>query len=141
MDIGLILFKCRESLDWKYVGLRLRRVGLNKPFFDALGLAAGLLKLPVKAGTPLQPGTQTKFFQALRRPFGGKRPDKSPRANFFMYYLLKNEKLSCKVRLFMKILTLPPDWISAFYGRPFTVWLKLKFIMLALRSGLWSEAA
>jgi hypothetical protein len=138
VDIGLILRNHGRAIDWRAVEERLRQKGLTPSFTLTVDRVAGWLKLG-EVSIPLQrPGAvRRKLFDAVWRPgFAGAVKDAPIRSRRVRYFLLESGSLRDKLKAFGCLIAPKPEWVAGFFGRPYTPWLRLRFVILALRRRL-----
>ena len=140
VDIGLLLSRAGDRLDWRYVTERLSAKSLYPSFYFTVERVVDLFKLPGIMSKVTDPGMfRRKRYEILWRP--GKMVKNSRHSSHsrrFRFYLLETGSWLDKIRFIGRVLSPRREWVSAFYGRPYRPWLKIKFIVLTLRSRLAS---
>ena len=134
VDIGLIL--TRRELNWDYVRERLRSRSAYAAGFFSLQHAAGALKLGPQAVELKSPGLVRRnlFFFA----WSGVDDDLVAGRNLphhrLRYCFLEMDGWPERLRFLTGLLSPKPQWVAAFFGRPYTPWRRIKFVVLALRN-------
>jgi len=140
VDIGLLLSRHGDRIDWNYVTSRLESKSLYPSFYFTLERVVNLFELPAVMSNLSDPGIlRRKRWEILWRP--GKMVEDRLRLSHsrrYRFYLLEAGSWLDKIRFVRRILSPRREWVSAFYGRPYRPWLKIKFIVLTLRSRLAS---
>jgi hypothetical protein len=136
VDIGLVLNRYGNDLDWAYIEDRLRSRSVYPAVFFTLKNVVRWLKLD-QSGIKLDsPGAvRRKYFDFLWHvnydSFAMRRPERLHRLRFC---LLEAGRWSDKLRFLATLLSPKREWVSAFFDRPYRPWLKLKFVVLTFKS-------
>jgi hypothetical protein len=138
VDAGLILARHGGELDWTYIEKIARERAFYPAFYFTLETvtnALGLGRLPAGLSRPHL--VRQKRFEFLWRPGRlGRLPRKPTRLRRFRFYFLESGIGSDRIRVLSRLLSPRPEWVSAFFGRPCTPWLRLKFVILAFTNRL-----
>ena len=130
IDIAGLLIRPGDGLDWGYIESRLRSRSLYPSFYYTLTQVVQWLRLGNLGVQMSNPGPlRKKMFDMLWRP-GRFAPGAYHHVRF---YLLESDRPVDKIRLIARLVSPPRKWVAAFYGRPYNVWLRLKFILLVFR--------
>jgi hypothetical protein len=139
LDIALLLEQNRKTLDWRYVATRLHERGHCAAFHFAVTHVVDLLQLPKPgAALPSPGGLRKHLFD-----FAWNRADPDylaagDRRHNLKFVLLETRSPAERAVLLREILSPSGEWVSAFYGRPGSGYLTLKFIVRSL-CGRWMK--
>jgi hypothetical protein len=136
VDIGLIIGRFGSRIDWDYIEERLSSRMLLPAFSLTLQQVARWLKLPDGPWVRYVPGRwKEKTFDIVWRTqrirFGEIRVIRSRRIRFF---LLESGRWIDKLLFLLRFVTPNPEWVAAFYGKPYRPWMRLQFIVTAIKS-------
>lgn len=133
VDIGLLLTRRKEKIDWRYTGGKLNEMGFYTAFYLTLEYALGLLKIPSIRKLPVRPGAlRRKIFKTIWYPGMDAYATTGKGRNPLKHFLFENGKADRKLTLLKRLIAPPEIWISAFFNRPVSHWLKFKFVILLL---------
>ncbi|MFQ5511737.1 MAG: nucleotidyltransferase family protein [Candidatus Krumholzibacteriia bacterium] len=138
VDIGLIVARRGDGIDWGYVGERMRSRAVYAAGVLTMRHAVEVMRLPpslVRLKSPgivrkhlfffLWPGMEEEFSSGSQR-----------RQHRLRYCLLEMDGWPEKVRFMTRLFSPRRQWVEAFFGKPYSPWLKLRFVVLALRDRL-----
>ncbi len=136
VDIGLIVNRFRDDMNWGYVRERLVSKSVYTAVFFTMNNVAQWLKLDRSAIGLESPGrVQKKIFNTLWHAdydsFAMRRPERMHRLRFYLFEMGRWRE---KLRFFAALMSPKPEWVAAFFDRPYRPWLKLRFVMLTLRN-------
>jgi hypothetical protein len=136
VDIGLIVNRFRDDLDWDYVKERLESKSVYTAVFFTLSNVVHWLKLDRSAIGLESPGrVQKRVFDTLWHAdydsFAMRRPERVHRLRFYLFEVGRWRE---KLRFFAALMSPKPEWVAAFFDRPYRPWLKLKFVMLTFKN-------
>ena len=141
VDIGLLLSGAGERLDWSYITERLAAKSLYPSFYFTIERVVDLFELPGIMSNISDPGMfRRRRWEILWRP--GKMVEDKRRLSHsrrFRFYLFEAGSWFDKIRFIGRVFSPRREWVAAFYGKPYRPWLKIKFIILTLRSRLASS--
>ncbi len=142
VDIALILVRHGAALNWEYVGERLRSRSAYAAAVFTMQHAVRTLKLAPSIMQLKSPGIIRKNLFLFLWPATDEDllAGRQPRNQRFRFYLLEMDGWPERLRFIARLLSPRPQWVSDFFGKPFTPWLKLKFIVMALRNRLGVRA-
>jgi hypothetical protein len=130
LDAGWLLSRFKSSLDWDYLGWRLRRRGFYAAFCLTLEHVCDVLSLPRTArGLDPPPTWRRRAFHAWWRPgeadyYG----ETEPTGGRFSYGLVEGGGPLAKARWLRRSLFPRSAWVRSVYGRRANLWLRLKFL-------------
>lgn len=135
VDIGLILDRFGADLDWKYIDDRLRSDAVYASVLFTIKRVIEWMRLDTSCVKLKYPGpARERVFDAVWHAdydsFAMRRPE---RVHRFRYFLYEVGQWKQKVRFFTTVMSPRPEWVAAFFGRPYRPWLKLRFVLLTLR--------
>lgn len=136
VDIALVLSERGDAIDWGYVEDRLMERNTWAAFCSTLQNVVRWLKLPPGALPFAGPGpVRRRIFDltwpAGRNAFAIRRGDGQHRLKFC---LMESGTVREKLAFLHRMLSPRREWVTAFFRRPYRPWLKLKFVILVLRS-------
>lgn len=141
VDIGLLLTSRRGEIDWQYAGKTLNENGFYTAFYLTLEYALALLKIPSMHMLPARPGAlRRKIFKTLWYPGTDAYGRTGEGRNPLKYFLLEGTRADHKITLLKRFVSPRAIWVSVFFNRPATVWLKIRFVMLLLRGRTRSQS-
>lgn len=134
VDIGLIL--TRRELNWNYVRERLRSRSAYAAGFFSLQHAARALKLGPQAVKLKSPSLirRNLFFFAWSGADTDLVAGRILPNHRLRYCFLEMDGWPERLRFIASLLFPKPQWVAAFFGRPYTPWRRIKFVVLALRN-------
>jgi hypothetical protein len=143
VDAGVLLSQHGDEIDWAYIEKRARARSFYPAFYCACDRVRSLLGSTTVLGMTSSPGkVRRKMFDMIWHPGRlGLLTGKPPRLHRFRFYFLESGTLPEKLRLVSKIITPRPEWVSAFFGRPYKPWLKIKFIVHTFKHRLGMPVA
>jgi hypothetical protein len=143
VDIGLVLVRHGAALNWEYVGERLRSRSVYAAAVFTMQHVVRTLKLAPSIVQLKTPGIIRKNVFLFLWPATDEDlvAGRQPRQQRLRFYLLELDGWPGRLRFIARLLSPREQWVSDFFGRPFTPWLKLKFIVLALRNRLGVRAS
>ena len=135
VDIGLILNRFEAELDWKYIDERLRSDEVYASVLFTMKRVVEWTRLGPSVVKLKYPGpAREKIFDALWNAdydsFAMRRPERTHR---FRYFLFEVGRWKDKLNFFTTVMSPRPEWVAAFFGRPYRPWLKLRLVLLTLR--------
>jgi hypothetical protein len=142
VDLALLLNRRVDDVDWDYICLRLEARSLYPAFFFTLANAVHWLRLPVVLPLSRPGALRRKVFDAVwpagRSSFVMRRTEHDHRLRFC---LIESGRPKEKFRFLRRLLSPRHEWVAAFFRRPYKPYLKLKFIVLTLRSRIGMKSA
>jgi hypothetical protein len=138
VDAGRIIARYGDDLDWSHI----EGLARDRSFYPALYFSyetvLNMFGFPAKKrALPHPNATRRSVFEMVWRPgrFGALE-DRPPGRHRYRFCFLENGTLSERMAVLKNILAPRTEWVSGFFGRPGTPWLKAKFISLALTDRL-----
>ncbi|MBI4721080.1 MAG: nucleotidyltransferase family protein [Chitinivibrionia bacterium] len=142
MDIGLLITKGRNAVDWNYIARTLDEQGFYSSFYLALDHAARRLRIGFAHALPVAPGAvKSKVFRIAWRLDTVDHRRSGERCNPLKFYFLECSRFSRTVALMKQLAAPQKHWISAFFGRPYSFRLRVRYVALAVSGRLYSKAA
>jgi hypothetical protein len=137
-DIGLMLTRFGDDVDWDYIASRLRSRSVYPAGFFTLRNVVQWLNLQgancaLADPWPLRRRVFDVVWHADYDSFGARRPKRFHRFRFGLFEMGRWEE---KRRFLLALLSPSRDWVAEFFGRPYQPWLRVRFIVLALRNRL-----
>jgi hypothetical protein len=135
-DIGLMLTRCERDLDWDYIEARLRPRWVYPSVFFTLRNVIQWLSLQRASCKLADPWPhRRRIFETVwhvdYNSFAMRRPKRCHRFRFGLFEIGGWDE---KRRFLVALLSPSREWVADFFGRPYQPWLRLKFIVLALRN-------
>jgi hypothetical protein len=136
VDIGLILTRLGDDLDWGRIEERLRSKAVCPAVFFTIRNVVRWLKLDAASLGLESPGAVRKkifdfSWHTSYDSFAMRRPERFHRLRFC---LLEVGRWNDKLRFLRTLVSPKREWVSAFFGRPYRPWLKLKFVVLIFKN-------
>jgi hypothetical protein len=109
---------------------------LYSAFWFTLDNVIEWLKLDAASITLIDPGgVRKKIFGVIWHAdydsFAMRRPERLHRYRFYWFEM---GNWRDKLRFIGALLSPRPEWVAAFFDRPYNPWLKLKFVLLTVRN-------
>jgi hypothetical protein len=129
VDIGLLTAGGEGRMDWDYVLGRTRRMKLAGTFKRSLAQALSSLGM----GRPFDsvPALATPGMR-LRMERGDASVE--PRRGF-KFYMLESDRLAGRMKVLWNVVLAPSYWVSAFFGKPCSLMLRLRFVAEIMGNG------
>lgn len=136
VDAGLILSSHGDQIDWDYIEERARARSFYPAFYCACDRVIDSFAFPtMRRMTPVPGKARKRMFDIIWRPGRlGLLAGRQVRFHRFRFYFLESGTLAEKVRLVARLAAPRPEWVSAFFGRPYKPWLKYKFVVQTFTS-------
>ena len=138
VDAGRIIARYGDDLNWSYI----EGVGRDRAFYPALYSSyetiLNMFGFPQKPrALPHPAAARRRYFEMVWRPgrFAALE-DRPPVPHPHRFVFLENGTLSQRMAVLKSVLAPKRDWVSGFFGRPSTPWLRARFTVLALRNRL-----
>lgn len=138
VDAGRIIARRGDDLDWARVERTARERGFYPAFHASYGMVLDMFHFPPKQRVLPPPGVgRRKLFEIIWRPGRvGTLEEKPPGRHRYRFCLLENGTPAERLGVLKAILTPRAEWVSSYFGRPATPWLKARFTVQALRQKL-----
>jgi hypothetical protein len=136
VDAGRILTRHGKTLDWEYIETK------SQPIYPAFYITcqkiAEWLNVPGVSARFFQPGrVRTGVFQFMWRTRRFSRLSRRrPHRHRLRFYVFENGDLRDRFDFLATLVAPRPDWVSAFFGRPCTPWLRARYTYLAFKEKL-----
>lgn len=142
VDVGRILSRRGDDVDWSYIERTVRARSFYPAFHAACETVMTMFNFPEGQRRLPSPGAPRKaVFDVVWRPGRTQRlAEKPPGSHRYRFCFLENGKLPERLQVFKSVITPRKEWVSVFFDRPATPWLRVKFIALAFRYKLESPA-
>jgi hypothetical protein len=142
LDIALLLAKDQGAIDWSYIGRMLHEHGFSSSFSLALDHAGRQLKTRFEHSLPVLPGAlKRKLFRTAWHLDAVDHRRRGDGCNPLKFYLIECTRFTRTMTLVKTLAAPRKQWISTFFGRPCSLWLRMRYITLALSGRLYSNAA
>lgn len=137
VDIGLLLTRRGREIDWRYVREKLDENGFYAAFYLTLDYACRALKIRSIRALPARPGAiRRKMFKMLWYPGADAYMRAGGRGNPLKQFMFECGNLQRKMELLKRLIAPKDSWVSSFFDRPASAWLKVKFMVLLLGGGV-----
>jgi hypothetical protein len=135
VDAGRIIARRGDDLDWARVERVARDRGFYTAFHASYEAVLSLFGFPSRQPVLPRPGAlRRRMFDVVWRPGRvGILEDKPPGRHRYRFCILENGTLAERLNVLKAILLPRADWVSGFFGRPATPWLKARFTARTLR--------
>jgi hypothetical protein len=130
LDAGWLVSRFADSLDWDYLGRRLRDRGFHAAFYLTLEHVSDVLSMPRAERQLEAPASwRRRAFHAWWRPgeadyYG----ETEPSGGRFSFGLIEGRGLVAKALWLRRALFPRSAWVRSVYGRRANLWLRLKFL-------------
>lgn len=133
VDIGLSFG--HADLDWEYIEDRLHAKTVYAPVLLTLESTVRWLRLdPRRIGLPMPGRVRRRRFHMMwhvnTESFVMRRPRQFHKLRFTLFEV---GRWKDKIRFVGALLTPRREWVAAFFGRPYHPWLRIRFVLLALK--------
>ncbi len=138
VDAGRIIARYGEDLDWSYIEGLARDRAFYPALYSSYQTVLNMFRFPAKGRVLRPPGAaRRRYFEMVWRPgrFGALE-DKPPGRHRYRFCFLENGTLSERIGVLKNMLAPRKAWVSGFFDRPDTPWLRAKFAVLAFRNRL-----
>lgn len=140
VDIGLLLGRRRNDIDWEYVTGSLGESGFYTPFCLSLEYALGLMKMQPVRTLPARPGAvRRKIFQMIWYPGADAYIGTGERQNPLRFFLLECGRMDRRLQVLKRLGAPDARWIAVLFNRAATPWQKIRLMFLLLGGKLWSR--
>ena len=141
VDIGLLLRRFGPELDWGYIERRLRSRSAYSAVALTIDRVIRMFALPARRMGLDEPGVvRRRIYATLWTPY---RLDDTkhrwPHLRRIAYHLLETSSVREKLLFVWRLLSPPRDWVTAFFGRPYRPWQRIRFFVRVMRGGSWVQ--